>query len=485
MAREEQYKGYYNEILTNKSYIDTRLSIQTAIADFLVQTFFGKDFDRVIYTNPEYAFRRRLERLANGVKENLFLTDLKLPFCSFYVNGAPEIIKTAASSEWRGYYDESIEQRVHFINTLQKWTVQFFFDRSDDASIAFDIAQRESLAEYPIRYIQEVFWRNITLEQPIWITVKKVTSGNESFNESEWLEKNHLFALTLDLEVEVAKIHIHKGLNAVQLPFKWHSTGNRDTWEDGQPSYYTQKCVLMWANKALKFDVTPPDEPTEDAKNLYDSILKNPQLVPADNMTLRQIQSVLPNGSTAEIIEGFFQDTTRITFNRLAFNEEKTEITDKGEVYAWIDFLVKPSTYSYWDYTEYIIPGRKGKAWDMTDPKNPIELKVNEKGVIIIKNCKVKAIKIEGLHPNSKYESYFIARDINGNFNTIPLSFTTPVWGKETLPDVTPKDDKGNNKDTVEMSEIKTEDLVNNIEDVKNSEEPKVVRMNGLIGLEL
>lgn len=470
MAVEEQYKGYYDSIMVGKSYIDLRLSVQTCIADFLAQTFFGKDFSRVIYTNPEYAFRKRIERQANGIQgENIFLTDLKLPFCSFNLNGAPQIIKSVSASEWRGYYDETIEHRMHFINTLQKCTVQFYFNRSDDATVAFDIAQRESLSEYPIRYIQEVFWRNTTLQIPIWLTLKNLKAGNESFNESEWLERNHMFAITFDLEVEVARLHIHKGLNAVQLPFKWHATGNPDTWEDGEPAYYVQKCVLMWANKAMGIDISCPEEPTKEAEEVYEALIKNPQLAPADQMTLKQIQSVLPNEYTAEIVEGYFKDTTKIAFNRLAYVPEKTTIDEKGEVTAWIDFIVKPSTYQYWDYTEVVVPSRS-------------------KGTIKVKNCKDKYVQIDGLHPNSKYYIWFIAHDIEGNFATIPLEFTTPVWEKETVPSISSADAPLSELiDTVEVVKETKEAVDKEIQTTGENKtiNPTEVKLRGLIGLEL
>lgn len=451
MAREEQYLSYYNDILQGKSYIDNRLSIQTAIADFLAQTFFGKDFSRVVYTNSEYAFRKRIESLAHGINENIFISNLELPFCNFFLDGQPEITKTMSASEWAGYYDESLDQQIHFFNTLQKCTVQFFFDRSDDATVAFEIAQTESLATYPIRYIQDVFWRNKTIQVPIWITVKKVTAGNESFNESEWLNKSHIFAMTLDLEIEVARVHIHKGKNAIQLPFKWHSTGNVDKWEDGEAEYYTQKCILMWANKAWNFDISLPEEPTKEAKEsaelLYDQTLKE-----LDKQTLQQVQSILPNDATAEMVEGYFRSAVRIQFNKLLYNEEKTTIDEKGEVTAWIDFIVKPATYQYWDYTEVYIPSRKG-------------------GSIKLKNCKDLYVQLDGLHPNSTYTCYFIAHDINGNFNTIPLQFTTPVWKNETLPTANPENPK-------------PEDLTKNVEK-KEEDKPTVIKAKGLIGLDL
>lgn len=451
MAREEQYRAYYDSILSGKSYIDNRLSIQTAVADFLAQTFFGKDFKRVVYTSANYAFRKRIEALAHGVDENIFISSLELPFCNYHLDGQPEITKTMSASEWNGYYDEELDQQIHFYNTLQNCTVQFFFDRSDDATVAFEIAQTESLAGYPVRYIQDVFWRNKTIKMPVWITVKKVTAGNASFNEADWLERNHMFAMTLNLEVEAARVHIHKGKNAVQLPFKWHSTGNVDTWEDGDAEYYTQKCILMWAERAWNVDVRAPENPTEEAINAV-TLMNNGQLALCDDNTIKQIQSVLPNGATAEMVTGYFKDPVRIQFNRLLYNEEKTTIDEKGEVTAWIDFIVKPSTYQYWDYTTVYVPSRKG-------------------GAILVKNCKDLKVQIDGLHPNSTYTVYFIAYDINGNFNTIPLEFTTPIWEKENLPAVDPKDPK-------------PEELTTTIQK-KEPKKPTVVRAKGLIGLEL
>jgi hypothetical protein len=64
----------------------------------------------------------------------------------------------------------------------------------------------------------------------------------------------------------------------------------------------------------------------------------------------------------------------------------------------------------------------------------------------------------------------FIARDINGGFNTIPLKFTTPIWENETLPEAT---------------QTGSPDDLNNRQ-INNSEtppEPQSIPLNGLIGM--
>ena len=160
----------------------------------------------------------------------------------------------------------------------------------------------------------------------------------------------------------------------------------------------------------------------------------------------------MPNNATAEMVQGYFKNPVRILFNRLKFNEPKTTITEEGEVLAWFDVVVKPSTYQYWDYTDVYVPSRqKGEK-------------------LVIKNCKDNHVVIDGLHPNSTYTVYFIAHDIDGNFNTIPVEFTTPVWSKETLPVVDPV-----NPEPEQLTNIEK----------KESEAPTIIRGRGLIGLEL
>lgn len=453
--REEEHRGYYDSILRGKSFIDIRLSIQTAVQDFLVQTFFGKDFNRVVYTNPEYAFRKRIEVLSNGIEnENIFINNLQLPFCNYWLSSSPKIEKTAAASEWNGYYDDSIGFDMHFYNTLQNCKVQFYFDRSDDATVAFEIAQTESLAGTPIYYQQEVLWRNKPLKIPIFIKIKDIKVGNEEFDESAWLENNHLFAMTMELEIECARLHIHRGLNAVQLPFKWHNAENLDTWKDGDQEYYAQKCILIWSEKVLGFDNKVSDDTVDNNEELDETVklLQDKELEPIDKPTLKQIQSFVPNNATVDMVRGFFQEGVRIDFNRLSYNAAKTTIDEKGEVSAWIDIVVKPATYKYWDYTDIYIPSR-------------------EEGKITIKNCKDKYVIVDGLHPNSQYTAYLIAHDINGNYNTIPLTFTTPIWKKETLPNVSNKDPK-------------PEELTTTIEN-KKQDDFTIIHGKGLIGLEL
>jgi len=444
MAKEELVGRYYDSILLSKNYIDIRRPIQASCADYIAQAFFGKDFKRVVYTNPEFAFRKRIETLANGIDENIFINNLQLPFASFYISSAPKIIKSVSASEWVGYYDEELEQRMHFTGVQQTVNVQFYFDNAEDATIAYTIALNESHSGAPARYLDMVYWRNKTLKFPVNVLVKEVKAGNESFQENEWLSKNHMYAMTLTLEVETVQLHIHKGKGMVQLPFKWHKTGNIDTWDENEIEYYTRKCTLVWAKRQFDIDFdTKPEKPNEELKELEEVL--HSEMKDCDERTLKAIERFVPNGAVAEMIEGYFKEPTRVVFNRLRYNLEKTTIDEKGEVTAWIDSIIKPSTHQYWYSTVVHVPGRNGAVAKM-------------------ETCKDDHVLIPGLHPNSEYTVFFILRDLNGNFNTIPLTFVTPVWKHEKLPDVV----KG-----------EPEELFN------TQEKPNKIIPKGLIGLSL
>lgn len=451
MAREEFNKRYYDSILQSKNYIDMRRPIQVCVMDYISQVFFGKDFSRVLYTDPAYAFRKRLETLANGIDgDQIFITNLQLPFATFYISSAPKITKSVSASEWSGYYDEELDQRIHFSSILQDVKVQFYFDNMEDATVAYTLAMQESHSRFPVRFFDEVYWRNKPAKLPLYITIKDIHAGNESFNENDKLKAARMFAMTLDLEVETVQIHINKGRNAVQLPFKWHKTGNVDDWEENDVEYYTRKCTLIFAKKEWGVDFNckdqEPDNPQE-LEDLKEVLCSN--MEPCDDYTLQQIAKYVPNNAITEMIEGYFREPTTVTFNKLKYNEEKTTIDEKGEVTAWIDTIIKPATGKYWYETVFRVPGRNASQ-----------------GEIKMQTCRDDHVLIDGLHPNSEYEIFVISRDLTGNFNTIPLKFTTPIWKKEILPVA---DNSG------------PEELFN----VQSQPEPEKIVPRGLIGLEL
>lgn len=437
-------KGYYNSIQTSKNYIDMRQTVKIAVYDYICNVFFGKDESRIVYSDPKYAFRARLESLAQGIEDsdNIFINNLQLPFGSFYLTSQPKIIKSVSASEWSGYYDRDLEYYLHFYNFTQNCKVQLWYNQSDDMEIARSIANLESHSSTPARYIENIYWRNKTLAIPVFITVKKITCGQEAFTRSEWLSKSQLWPVVLDLEIESTELHINKGLNAVQLPFKWHNTGNVDTWRDDSQEYYTQKSVLSFATSNWNVELKEPEKIGENIKQNV-SALTNLNLEDIDDETAKAISKVLPNRNICEMVKGVFVDKTLVKFKKLKYNEEKTTIDNKtGEVTVYIDTLIHPSSYQYWKSCKIVVPGR------------------SEKDTLYLKTCKTQFIQIDKLHPNSKYTIYFITEDLGGNFNTVPLEFTTPKWSKEILAEMQGTKETINDRQNEDLKEVPLNGLI-------------------------
>lgn len=457
MGIEQTYKSYYDSIIAGKSYMDTRASVRYAISDYLAHLFFGIDFTRVIYTNPEYAFRKRLETLANGIDTTnggIQYTDLQLPFASYNFISEPKIIKSVSASEWVGYYDEALEDYLHFMNVEMQAKVQLFFYGANDLAVAHRIALTESHSKFPVKYLQDVYWRNKTLKLPVFITIDNIKTSNDfGKNETQWLSENHMQAMVLTLKIETCQCHVHRGLNAVPLPYKWKETTiNKDTWEDGQPEYYTQKAVLAFTEKLLGFkNCYTPEATLNEVAIRQAELLSGLQYKDCDEKTFKQIASVIPSTMAVEMLEGLFNQPVQIQFNRLKYNADKTVVDPKtGKVDVYIDFITKPATNQYWYRTDIIIPGHQA---------------------IYVTDCHVNHVILPDMFPNSEYEVMFVARDINGGFNTIPLKFTTPIWENETLPLAT---ETGN-----------AEDLNNRqINESEGLPEPQSVPLNGLIGMD-
>lgn len=404
-------KSYYDEVYRSKNYIDMTTACKVAVNDYISHIFFGGDASRLVYSDPEYAFRDRIESLAKGVDDDsgIFLNNLQLPFASYFLTTKPEIIKSASSSELYGYYLNTHDDYIHFYNTKRQCQVQLWFNNYNDAEAAYRIALTESHSQYPIRYEEKIYWRNRGIGIPVNILIKKITYGLKSFTKSEWLKTSKMFPMLLDLELETAEIHLNKGVGAVQLPYKWRLTGNPDTWTDDSTIYYTTKSVLEFSTRQYNVQFNPG---VDNVIKQQVSMLKGIKVEGLDDETVEAVSRYLPSPDLCTMVRGTFKENTLVRFQKLAYNEKKTTIDEKGRVTAHIDFRIRQSSYDDWKICQVVVPAHE---------------------TLYIKSCKETELKIPGLYPNSHYTIYFITEDLSGNENTVPLEFTTPVWEKETL----------------------------------------------------
>ena len=114
MAQEILINDYYG---IGERFIDPHISTKVALEAFLAKEFFKGDFSRVIYSAQDIVFRRRIELLDSGKDgEQLNVTNLNLPFCSYMQVGDPEeddrLATKNASLAVLGIYQEDLGKNL-------------------------------------------------------------------------------------------------------------------------------------------------------------------------------------------------------------------------------------------------------------------------------------------------------------------------------------------------------------------------------------
>ena len=111
---------------------------------FLPKEFFKGDFSRVIYSAQDIVFRRRIELLDSGKDgEQMNVTNLNLPFCSYMQVGDPEeddrLATKNASLAVLGIYQEDLGKNLRTVAVKTKYKATLFFHRRDDIRLAHQL----------------------------------------------------------------------------------------------------------------------------------------------------------------------------------------------------------------------------------------------------------------------------------------------------------------------------------------------------------
>lgn len=192
----------------HRSYIPTYYWIYVFLEQWIASAVFRNDSSRVFMASNDYAFRRRFE-LTDMSKdyEDLDASSLRFPFANYWpLNSGWEadtrLAANTASLVYLGIYEGNTKIRAAAVS--HEIPVQFYFDREDDARLAYDRLFFYTYNEH--YYSTEVPYGSygtypdgasavgFTLSLPINITLDGV-SFNPSFKEDDWLKQNRIFVI--------------------------------------------------------------------------------------------------------------------------------------------------------------------------------------------------------------------------------------------------------------------------------------------------
>lgn len=183
-------------------YIPTYYYVYKFLQGWIADNIFRKDTSRVFMASPEYAFRRRFELTdMSSDFSTLDFSSLRFPFANYWPQNSgwvpdKRLAANTAAQVYIGIYEGST--RIKAASSIIKIPVLFYFDREDDARLAYETLYFKTFNEH--YYQTEVPFAGSSLQIPVNIEISNIIF-NPDFKESDWLKKNRIFIIKADFEV--------------------------------------------------------------------------------------------------------------------------------------------------------------------------------------------------------------------------------------------------------------------------------------------
>lgn len=195
----------------NKPFFNNILSTNISLYKYLADQFFDGDMGRVVWASTDMMFRRRQEQLAdrkqnNSPKDNLNVLDM--PFCSFRIT--QDGIRPGTERNWwnaslavKGMWFEKLGRRLTLLPATINYEACFCCNHDTDLYWM----QQEQIWDKGLETILESFV-DATANDGSVHTLKNIIIHdvephvNQQFSEREWLEKNKIQTVTMDISCQ-------------------------------------------------------------------------------------------------------------------------------------------------------------------------------------------------------------------------------------------------------------------------------------------
>jgi hypothetical protein len=188
-----------------KTFYSTILSTNTAVYQYLADTLFDGDLDRIVWASNEKTFKRRQEQV---MKRNPTIGVLDLPYCSFRLS--QDGLEKSTQRPWfnqalntEGLWIEELGRKVRVTpvqiryegvicvqhNTDLYWLQQLMLWDASNEKLLSPVLETESDSG------QRREIKNIAV-------VYLVPHMNTRFAEDDWVRNNKIQAIDLDIQVD-------------------------------------------------------------------------------------------------------------------------------------------------------------------------------------------------------------------------------------------------------------------------------------------
>lgn len=180
----------------HKNYYNSYYYVYKALEDWIANNIFRQDSSRVFLASSNYVFRRRFELTDMSQNfEDIEISHLNFPFASYWPlnTGWTSDDRLAGVNVAMVYSGIFVgDTKIRAISSSLSIPVTFYFDREDDARMAFEMLYFKQINEH--YYSVDMPFNGNVLGLPISMTISGL-SFNPSRTESDWLNNNRIFTI--------------------------------------------------------------------------------------------------------------------------------------------------------------------------------------------------------------------------------------------------------------------------------------------------
>lgn len=193
----------------HRNYYNSYYYVYKALEDWIANNIFRQDVSRVFLASSNYAFRRRFELTDMSRNfEEIEVSHLNFPFASYWPlntgwSADDRIAGVNAAMVYGGIYVG--DTKIRAISSTLSIPTTLYFDREDDARLAFEILYFKQINEH--YYNIDMPFGDNTLGLPINMKLTGL-QFNPSTTEEDWLKNNRIFLVQVNFDIRTYVIQV-------------------------------------------------------------------------------------------------------------------------------------------------------------------------------------------------------------------------------------------------------------------------------------
>jgi hypothetical protein len=437
MAENLTGKLSATQYYVHNSYVNVYYYVYKFLENWIAENIFRNDSSRVFLASDGYAFRRRFELTDTSKNyDDLEFSSLRLPFANYFPqnNGwVPDdrLAGKNAPLAYLGIYEG--DTKIRATSSTMNIPVTFWFDREDDARLAYEILYFKSFNEI-YNSTKVPYGRNNTLqndnlshsssilELPVNFKIESL-QFNPSFTETDWLKRQRVFPIKVSFKVRTFAILPPKQPNYDIMVNANGVLDDGSAYEDGYSYYYiVDRVILNWTNENYTMQTY---DAGYDPSLPMDLAFRGPVRFPdKGRKNTFYVDSYKADENDHSENKIYIWDEINNRYILPDYDLDCASLTHFGTYIESQLNITKFDCITKVEETENTISWEYGDD-DTKDSITTIELHLINLVDIVTVDPAVNSVTLKDLTPNTQYIGYALFKTADDGYKKIQINFTT------------------------------------------------------------